>query len=491
MELLVARTRRMAQLEDELAGQQRQLDTFRKTLANVVDVATHRMHKETVASKLANKADLGMLERQYVDMIEVHHKELSEALTTKADADAIKQCQREFLNCSEAGAALEDQHERLLEKLEENGNRLTDLRSRHDRLMHFSQGEVEALELHQKVLEAALAEKADIRALAEQERRISRTESFALELERTQAQAAQEQLSVTLSAEMNSQVLCQVGEDAIKVQRQRLDATKAELTKLEHVVGELQSAQVHVKEEVIARQEQWYKEKDHEQYLLAVARKERQDHQLVQALAKKADVVWYEQQTAIIEATQLSLTRLNGGQKDVQMQLMDKVDTFTLEKFQKRLQQDIAKAREETAEVAKRVDKHSEQLDMARGQLLEMNRQWREVEAMASMKADKAALDLRDEQFASLQKSMTAMEERQEASERKLGRVQEQLYYSGRQPSNAGVNGAHAMDYMCSSGEQCTKRPPPSPREHRPAPRRPITPGHESPYKCKPKFHGN
>jgi len=477
----------MAQLEDELAGQQRQLDTMRKTLSNVVDVATHRMHKDHVVEQLANKADLGLLERQYVDLIEVRHEQLSEALSTKADARAIAQCQRDIWNVSQAGAALEDQHEQLLRAVEDERVSLKDLQSHQERLGNVTRAELESLELHQKVLEAALADKADVRLLEEQERRISRTETFAQQLERTSAEAAQEQLSATLSTGMSNQVLCQASEDALKVERKRLDATQAELASLENLVGELQSAQSESKQDASANQEKWYKEKDHEQYLLAVARKGRQDQHLVQALAKKADVAWYEQHKAVIDDVQVSLTALNrqvcSGQKDLQMQLMDKVDAIMLEKQQKRLQQDMTKAREDTADVAQKLEKHSASLDMVRGQLLEMTRQLREVEATLSVKVDKAALERRDDQLDALRAAVEVLEGREDATERKFGRLQEQLHHAGRS-SVAGD--------LCSSGEQylfSQRRPPSSPREpHRRSPHRAKTPGCDSPYKCKPKF---
>merc|ERR1719487_2730938 len=107
----------------------------------------------------------------------------------------------------------------------------------------------------------------------------------------------------------------------LDMQKQALDQTRAELANLEQRVGVMHEQQMELNEQAIAKQDDWYKEKDHEQYLLAVARKERQDAQLIQALAKKADVSWYEQQKAIIDATQVSLTTLNGQQQELQGRL--------------------------------------------------------------------------------------------------------------------------------------------------------------------------
>jgi len=169
------------------------------------------------------------------------------------------------------------------------------------------------------------------------------------------------------------------------------------------------------------------------------------------------------------------------------MQLTDKVNTMTLDQRQKLVGLEIAKARQDTAIVAEKLDTTCGQLDVARAQLLEMTRQWREVQVTLGVKSDKAALAERDEQLDSLCASFASLEERQDASERKVGFLQEQLYYA-RYPSGGGSIPA-AGDHLCGSGDTFQpKRPPPSPREHRANPRRANMPGNDSPYKFKPKF---
>lgn len=490
-ELFTSRSRRFAQLEDELANQQRQLDTMARTLSNVVDVATHRLHKEQVAAKLANKADLDVLEKHYTDLIEVNREQLSEAMANKADALALENIQRDLSSFTQDSlAALESQQLQLARALAENCADAEDIRTRQDRLLTVSRAELDALDLHQKALAASLSDKADAQALVEQERRLAKTESLARLLERTVAEAAREHLSATLSAEMSSEVLHKANVATLERQKEALDATRAELASLEQRVGVMQDQQMELSGQSTAKQEEWYKEKDHEQYLLAVARKERQDHQLAQALAKKADVSWYEQQKAIIDATQVSLTALNGHHQELHVQLMDKVDNHTLEKQQRRLQQEIAQARQDTSDVSKKLDRHREHLDMARAQLLEMIRQQGEVEVSVSMKADKAVLERQEEQLENLVAKVAVLQERQDAAQREVGHLQEQLFSAARRASNVTPVHSPAITAGGSTpatpgGMQGILKPPSSPRENfhsgRHSPRRVKG----APYMCK------
>merc|ERR1719487_1414625 len=257
----------------------------------------------------------------------------------------------------------------------------------------------------------------------------------------------------------------------LDMQKQALDQTRAELANLEQRVGVMHEQQMELNEMAVAKQDDWYKEKDHEQYLLAVARKERQDHQLAQMLAKKADLSWYEQQKAIIDATQVSLTNLNGHHQDLQTQLMDKVDTGTLDKLQRKLQQEIAQARQDTTDVSKKLDRHREHLDMARAQLLEMIRQQGEVEVSLSMKADKDGIEHQEEQLENLVAKVAVLQERQDAAQREAGHLQEQLFSAARRASNVTPVHSPAITAGGSTpatpgGMQGILKPPSSPREN-------------------------
>lgn len=474
-----SRSRRIAQLEDELAGQQLQLDTMRKALANVVDVATHRLHKEQIAAKLANKADLDLLEKHHADVIEVQNAQLSEAMAKKADAVSFAQCQRDLSSFAQDSLSAMERHVVQLARAQaDNSAQADDIRLRHDTLLNGSRVELGALEVNQKALAASLAEKADRHAVAEQEQRLSKTEKLAQLLEINLAEVTREHLSARISAEMSSEVLQQADAAAMERQMQALDATKAELASLERLVGEMQDQQLELNDQAIAKQDEWYKEKDHEQYLLAVARKDRQDNQLIEALAKKADVSWYEQQKAIIDATQVSLTILNGTQQELRAKLMDKVDTHTFVELQRRLQLEISQAKQDTDDVSKKLDRHREHLDMARGQLLETIRQQGDMEVSLSASADKGILEHQEDKLETLFVKVTALEHRQDAFQREAGHLQEQLFSASRRASahsphsminHAGPGLPHAAT---TEALKAILHPPASPIEKHHTPRR-------------------
>jgi len=476
----------MAQLEDELAGQQHQLNTMRKTLSNVVDVATLRLHQEFVATELANKADLEALEKRYADCRDAQLEGLSEALANKADAVELEKCQRELSRSTQdVFAAIEHQQVQLKHALAESSADAEKLRSHYDHLLN-DRAELSALELHQKALDASLAEKADMRIFAEQERRLAKIESAAQSLQRSVIETAQEQLSSRLSAEMSSEVLHKATAAALEQQREALEATKAEVASVQQSVWMLEEQQMGLNEQAIAKQDEWYREKDHEQYLLAVARKEKQEHQLSQVLAKKADLCWYEQQQAIIEATQVSLAALNDHQKELQERFLEKADTSALQKQQKQLQQEIAEARQDTSDVSKKLDRHREHLDMARAQLLEMIRQQGEVEVSLSMMADKAVLEKQAEQLESLFAKVALLEQRQDAALREFGHLRDLVSASRR----SMVHSPHPQGALPTApgGMKTILQPPSSPCEK-------LHPGRSkaSPYSCnrKPGVHSS
>jgi len=314
--------------------------------------------------------------------------------------------------------------------------------------------------------------------VAEQERRLAKTESVVRVLERSASESAREQLSNVLSAKMSSEVLQQANEAAMQKQILALEATRAEVAALDLRVGAVHEEQAEQYTATVvqatamwsAKQEEWYKEKDHEQYLLAVSRKERQDHQLVHALSKKADVAWYEQQKAIIDATQVSLTALNGGHQELHLQLMDKVDNHTLEKQHLRLQQEIAQVRQDTADVARKLDRHREHLDMARAQLLEVIRQQGEVEVALSMKADKVGLEHQEEQLEDLRSKVFVLEQRQEVALREVGHLRQDVAAHnphGHTYSGGGIPPGILQPPSCPRDDHCGRR---SPRGHKASP---------------------
>lgn len=448
----------MAQLEDEVAGQQRQLDAMRKALANVVDVAAHRRHKDNVVAKFAEKADVHLLSEN-ADLIEAHRAQFSEALANKADTLALELCERELARFTQDGlSALERQQAELAKALTE------DVRSCQEQ--SGSQAALEALGLHQKVLAASLVDKADVQALAEQESRLAKTESLVRQLEKATADAA-EQLSATLTVEM-SREMSKAHAAAVEIQRKELELTRAGLLRLEERVTFIQGLELN--DQALAKMDEWYKEKDHEQYLLAVDRKERQDQQLVQALAKKADVSWFEQQKAIIDATQLSLTALNGSHQQLQAQLMDKVGPQMLEKQQARFEQEFSQARCELTDVSQKFDRHQEHLDMARAQLLEVIRQQHTLETSLRMKADKAIVVCDEDQLESLYAKVGALEQRQEVEHREVCHLHDQLTTVARRASTIPSQSPHTLTNLTGAGlafvaGMKTIVPPASPRE--------------------------
>lgn len=469
----------MAQLEDEVAGQQRQLDSMRKALANVVDVATHRKVKEQVVAKLAEKADVNLLAEK-ADLIEAHRAQFSEALANKADTLAVELCQSELARFMQDGfSALERQQAELAKALTE------DVRSCQEQ--SGSQAALEALDSHQKVLAASLVDKAEVQALAEQESRLAKTESLVRQLEKATADAA-EQLSATLTVEMSHEMLSKANAAAVEIQRKELELTRADLSRLEERVASIQEQELN--DQALAKMDEWYKEKDHEQYLLAVARKERQDQQLVQALAKKADVSWFEQQKAIIDATQLSLTALNGSHQQLQVQLMDKVGPQMLEKQQARFEQEFSQARCELTDVSQKFDRHQEHLDMARAQLLEVIRQQHTLEVSLRMKADKAIVVCDEDQLESLYAKVGALEQRQEAGQREVCHLHDQLTTVARRASAIPAQSPHTLANLTGAGLSFvagmkTIVPPASPREQHLVKHSPH--GRKSPYLNKRK----
>jgi hypothetical protein len=477
--------KRIAQLEDELAGQQRQLDTMRKALSQCIDVATHRLLKEQMTIRIDETNDRLVSSAQEQTMTrKAGEEKLAIALTNKAEALALENYKKEMEGFAQDWLSTGESHFlEVKQELHYHRSKADTEISRYESLLSSSRADIDALEQQHKSLARMLTEKAAKVALAENENRLRIMEGTVQTMEKTLAEGLESQVAATVNAEMNNEVLHQANAAAIEKQVQELEATREDLANLEQRMMKQRAEQVEHNEQAIAERDEWYKEKDHEQYLLAVARKERQDNQLVQALAKKADVSWYEQQKAIIDATQVSLTAMKGEQQDIQVSLADKVDTLELEKFQRKLQREISEARQDTSEVSQRLDNHREHLDLARAQLLETIRQQGDTEASLSMKADKADWQQQNEQLENLFDQVAQLEQRQDSTQQWVAHLQEQMMSAARHaskhssvPHNAGHHPqmSPSNNHMINNGGlppalphglKGSFQPPPSPSE--------------------------
>jgi len=421
----------MAQLEDDLVEQQRQLELLRKTLANVVDVATHRLHKDHVAAKLNAKVDAEVMEKRHEELLQVQREQLFEALANKVDACALEECRRELANIAQYGIAdLERQQLQLAQSMLEDRVGVEDLRREHSRMLSNSQKDIEALI-------ASLANKAESSALEEQREKVASMEDSTKKLEAAIAETSREQYSAVMSVKIDNEVMQTTINDALKRHWSALDRTR------EEVEQRFQDFQ---------EKEEWLKQREEAANKMFSVWKERQDEELEKLLAKNVDFSLNEQQ-------KFSFAEQQKMYEDVQMKLVEKADTVALERIQEGLQLEISQARQETSDMSCRLDRHLHYFDLARAQLIEIFRQQSELEASLGAKADKGSFESKQLQLETLCAKLEDIERRQDETRREFTRLQEQFFAALRSKSAV----ANVGNGLCLPKR--IMEPPPSPRE--------------------------
>lgn len=451
MTLCCSVNRRMAQLEDELTELQRQLELLKKTLANVVDVATHRHHKDTVSAKLKSKVDTEVMERRHDEMIKAQKEQLLEALADKVDAWALDECRRELANVTQCSiAGLEKQHMELSQNINEDRASIEDLRCEQGRMFSAAEKQLLDLERHQQALAKSLANKADFSAFEEECRHTKRIEKSQESLDSVIRESLREQYSYLESVKLDNQVVQDEMSGILQRHGIALDLTRKELAAL----SGLEQRFIDFQEQAATKQEDWLHQKEVAANRIFSMRKERQDEELAQILAKKADLSWYEQQKAVLDATQMSLAAQQNNCEDLQRKLKEKVDHPTLERTQERLLLEIAQARQETADVSSRLGGHQHHLDLARAQVIEITRLHTEIEASLCDKADKASLESSQWHLETISSKLDVIERRQDEARQDFRQLQEQFFAALRSRSASG-NGSSLPKKMIE--------PPPSP----------------------------
>lgn len=399
----------MVQLEIALGSQQRQLDELRQALANVVDIAVHRLHKEQVFQTLANKANVEQLEQLELS----HHqeaenagKQLISALAKKADAMLFEEQQSLVQHSQGQILALEQQQKQAAsfiadisseqlqeqEKLTAVRERLTALSCRHDELMVM----VEC--------------KADSKVLEHQKQLLEGMQKDVTLLSERLTESTRQQLSASISAEMRRESLCRNTDEALLQQQEAVTAVKAEMEVLEQKwlqrlesetqrlefemsqerLGPLSVQKEKARVEVTRLMEEFYDER------LRV-----HEASLVRRLDKKADVEWFEQHQLLLEGAEVSLTALNRDLRELRIDvrthfkqiICDKAEQKTVRELGENvdIKLDIVKASIEN--VSREMKSLAQELGQTRAQLDKVAKRVEDLQATVATKCSQSLLE--------------------------------------------------------------------------------------------------